>query len=308
MRITIGKKLAYGFGLALLILAIIGFISSRSTSQLFKTSRLMAHTYQVLEHLERVLSELQDAETGQRGYIITGEERYLGPYNAAIKIIEKEIKDVSELIVDNPGQQRRIKEIIPLIDSKFAELKETIDLRRTQGVDAALKIVITDKGKKIMDDIRKVIDRMENEENALLIKREEDMQNTAKTTKNVIIFGTIIAFIFLFFASVNIARKITRPLAIIATKAKEIAASDADLTKTIPVTTYDEIGDLTQSFNDMINNLKVSRDERLLSADKLKKNADQLKQSNIRLEEQTKLKTSMSDLSDQMRGDLGPVL
>src|ERR1019366_6835793 len=124
------------------------------------------HTHQVLENLDQLLSTLKDAETGQRGYIITGEDSYLDPYNAAIAQSDQILNKVKELTSDNLKQQSKIDALEPLIKDKFAELKETIDLRKdpAKGFEAARQIVMTDKGKEVMDNIRKVIGEMEDEE------------------------------------------------------------------------------------------------------------------------------------------------
>src|SRR5947209_20224148 len=87
---TIGKKIAGGFGLTLAILIIIGYLSYRGTTQLaetgqfvIETNQMVAHTYEVLASLEELLSLMKDAETGQRGYLLTGDLSYLQPYTDA---------------------------------------------------------------------------------------------------------------------------------------------------------------------------------------------------------------------------------
>src|SRR5438876_3282791 len=105
---TIGKKIALGFGLTLAILVVIGFFSYQSTTKLIDTNRMVAHTHEVLTDLESLLSLMKDAETGQRGYIITGEERYLEPYQGALANLNQATKNLRRLISDNPDQQRRL--------------------------------------------------------------------------------------------------------------------------------------------------------------------------------------------------------
>src|SRR6267378_5467666 len=156
---TIGKKIGGGFGMALAILLVIGFLTYRSTTKLIETNRLVAHTYEVLADLEALLSTLKDAETGQRGFLITGDEPYLEPYHAALAKIDSIVKELRRLTSDNLNQQRRLDVLEPLISKKVEELKETIEARKQKekGFEAALQIVRTDKGKKVMDDVRKVV-------------------------------------------------------------------------------------------------------------------------------------------------------
>src|SRR5450759_3993906 len=129
MKWSIGTKIGAGYALALIILVILGMVSYRNTTGLIEAAQMRAHTYQVLENLERVLSTLKDAETGQRGYIITGEDRYLEPYQTGTSALNLTIQTLRGLTADNQNQQRRLDAIEPLVAAKLAELKETIDLR-----------------------------------------------------------------------------------------------------------------------------------------------------------------------------------
>src|ERR1700744_2247299 len=114
--------------------------------------------------LDELLSTIKDAETGQRGYLLTNNDRYLEPYNAALPVATAELDQLAELTRDNPNQQARIPQLKLHIDAKFAELKQTIDLRRTQGAEAALAVVTTDRGKAEMDAIRAQLAAMDQEE------------------------------------------------------------------------------------------------------------------------------------------------
>ncbi len=98
MRWTVGTKIGAGFGLALVILVVIGSVSYRSTAKLTETAELVAHTLQVLDNLEVVVSDMKDAETGQRGYLITGEEKWhLEPFRAAQwRRVDQDLKALRE--------------------------------------------------------------------------------------------------------------------------------------------------------------------------------------------------------------------
>src|SRR6266852_8360806 len=115
---TFGRKIAAGFALAFLMLAGIGVVAYRSIGALTSTSRLVTHTHQVLEHIAEVLSLLKDAETGQRGYVITGDEAFLEPYQAGTSNVHTVVKELRDLTADNPNQQKRIDQAEPLIAAK----------------------------------------------------------------------------------------------------------------------------------------------------------------------------------------------
>jgi len=99
-------------------------------------------------NLADLLSDLQDAETGQRGYIITGVENYLEPYKAGIAQVEMHRKSLVTLTADNPNQQRRLADLEPLIRARLALLQQSIDARRTKTFEAAQAIVMSGEGKR----------------------------------------------------------------------------------------------------------------------------------------------------------------
>jgi len=276
MKWNIGTKIIAGFAVALIALIALSIASYVSLSQLKTNNGLVAHTYIVLQGLEEVISSLKDAETGQRGYLITGQDRYLDPFNAALPNIKKSMTDVRELTKDNPAQQQRLEQLQPLIDAKLAELQETIDLRRNTGFDAALQVVITDKGKKTMDDIRAVVDAMEKEENGLMVTRDAASINSYNTTNAVLVGGTLIALFISIIVGIFITRGIVNPLKQMTQIAQQIADQDVgslvaglkaissgDFTQRFTVQSQaitsfsgDETGILAQAFNQMIARLQ----------------------------------------------------
>lgn len=186
---TFGRKLAAGFGLAGLTLLVIAVVSYRNTTAFVENDGWVTHTHQVRAELADLMSELTDAETGQRGYVITGLDDYLEPYQAALGTSKRTFDDLRKLTADNPHQQQRLSAIAPLIDTKLAELKETIDLRRSQGFDAALKVVLTNAGKVTMDRIRGLVAAADQEESDLLKERSEEAHASADLTLGVIVWG-----------------------------------------------------------------------------------------------------------------------
>lgn len=186
---VIDKKTTVGFGLALSILIAIGVFSELNFFNFRENNDRVEHTREVLETNENILVLIINAETGQRGYLIAGEARYLEPYNAALERIDQEIKDLRLLTSDNPNQQRRLDTLEHLLRAKFAELKETIALRQNKGLEASLQVVKTNRGKQLMDEIRQLNYKIATEENQLLQERSEQQLAIAQNTT----FLTIIA-------------------------------------------------------------------------------------------------------------------
>ena len=152
-------------------LAGVGWLTWRNLQAATESERGERHTREVIQQLGDLLSSLKDAETGQRGFIITGKPDYLEPYQASLAKIAIGLADLRRLTADNPQQQQRLDAITPLVAAKLAELKQTIALRETQGFLAASAVVTTQAGKKIMDEIRALVAQAEAHEAQLLKER-----------------------------------------------------------------------------------------------------------------------------------------
>jgi len=230
MKWSVGTKIGAGYVLALTMLVTFGVISYWNVIGLIEAARLKTHTYDVLQNLESVITTLKDAETGQRGYLITGDDQYLTPYQAATERSNRLIRNLRSLTSDNPDQQHRLDSIEPLIAFKLAELKETIDLRKGRnGFEAALKIVLTNKGKNAMDSMRRLISEMVDEENKLLKLRDSKMNARSQTTIFIITYGIPFAFALLALIGFLVTRTITNQLresiALLSSSSSEILAT-----------------------------------------------------------------------------------
>ncbi|CAN5206290.1 response regulator [soil metagenome] len=153
-----------GLAIVLAFFFVSGAIAYRNVEVLRTNNQKILHSHTVLIALDELLSTAQDAETGQRGYLLTGNDKYLEPYAAAVAAVGSRIDNVASLTQDNATQQANLIQVKRHVDAKLAELKETIDLRRGQGVQAALAVVTSDRGKVEMDAIRTQLDVMRQEE------------------------------------------------------------------------------------------------------------------------------------------------
>src|ERR1035441_1581132 len=167
------------------------------------------HTHEVLEKIESFLSEMKDAETGQRGYLLTGKDQYLEPYGTAVQAIPVQFEELRKLTSDNPSQQSRIKTLRALMTAKLAELMETIELRRTRGAGQALEVVSTGRGQQIMDQIRVVIQEMKADELSLLDRRNQTRLATARVLILTMASGVALLLVVLVAGSRAIDRSST---------------------------------------------------------------------------------------------------
>jgi signal transduction histidine kinase len=175
---TIEKKTIVLLGLASFILVGINAFSYWSFIRHKEASELVNQSQSRLQKLDNVLSTLKDAETGQRGYLLTGQESYLKPYNSAVKTIARQIEDLRQLTVADPEQQQQIIGLQPLVTRKLTELKQTIDLRKNKGLEAAVQLVSTNQGQALMLQLRQKIQQLQSENSRELQNRlrakEED--------------------------------------------------------------------------------------------------------------------------------------
>jgi methyl-accepting chemotaxis protein len=255
MKWSVGTKIGAGFGLALFILAAIGILAYTNTSNLVRAAEWRTHTYIVLGGLDRLLSEAKDAETGQRGFVLTGDESYLEPYNAAIRTLDVTLGELRTLTADNPAQQRRLDAVVPLLKTKLDGMRRSVEQRRSAGLEAARAVVMTGTGKEAMDGIRDLLKEMAATEQDLLKQREERLQRDSERTLAVILYGIPLAFVVLAIAAWAITRNIADPLREIVQAATQIAAGDLSV-KITASDRADEVGVLQRAFALMTRGLQ----------------------------------------------------
>ena len=189
--------IGWGFVAAAIILVFAGWESYRNTTRFAEAAQWQKHTYEVLRTLDQTEARLVDAETGQRGYLLTGDDAYLDTYRVSIKNLDQVTGHLKDLTSDNPNQQKRIHALEPLIEQKLAELQRTIDLRRQGAVASANQIVLQGSGKQWMDQIRSQVAEMADEENDLLGLRAQGTHESIARSTTAITVGTLVSILLL---------------------------------------------------------------------------------------------------------------
>jgi PAS domain S-box-containing protein len=167
-----------GFLLLLVLLAANALVMRRQLGIQLQRQDWVSHTRQVLFQLTSIESLVEDAETGQRGFLYTGDPKYLAPYQYASSRIDPEIDELAKLTADNPDERVRIPELRRLTRAKLDELQQTISLYRTGKPDEAKKIVLSDVGLFYMVQIRSLINQMNQTENSLETVRTADYRQS----------------------------------------------------------------------------------------------------------------------------------
>lgn len=159
--------------LAALALTVNAMITVVDVRRIAEANAWVNHTHEVLGTLQAVRSSLLEAETSQRGFIITGDGAYLAPYRAGVAAVGKHLEHLGHLTRDNPAQQRRMSVMKPVIAERLASLESNIALRQGEpgGFDAARISILARDGKRTMNDLRAMVDDMVSHEERLLGER-----------------------------------------------------------------------------------------------------------------------------------------
>lgn len=191
MGFTPVQKLSIGTGAALGLLALVGLISYLSITQLIGGERAVASTNANIARLDRIIARTVDAESGQRGFVTTGDERYIEPINAAQSDVEFALDSLSVATEDNPGQRRNLDKLAPLVAMRFREIRSAIAVRQRLGLDTAAKILRAEK--QMRDGAGILANQMRDQELRVLGERTRMMTERGSTALNFILASSLIA-------------------------------------------------------------------------------------------------------------------
>ena len=171
---------------ATVVVVLNAWFAFRAIDALLQSEHWVEHTWQVIDQVERIMSSVKDAETGNRGYLISGNEDYLQPYNSATRDLPTEINRFQALTTDNPVQQARITDMRAVIEQRLSLLQQGIDLRRSGGKDMIRSLVLSGTGKSEMDHLRRIADDAQSEERRLLSQRTAAAQSNRSRARQTV--------------------------------------------------------------------------------------------------------------------------
>ncbi|RDC61998.1 sensor histidine kinase [Adhaeribacter pallidiroseus] len=195
VNVHVPKAIFTTFLVSLSLLLLTFGLELYSLNRLVSKANWVEHTNQVLLRLENILSILKDAEVGQRGYLLTNNPEFLNPYNGSYQQVLQSYQQTRTLTRDNLSQQKRLDTLRQLIIKRFAILKQTIALEKKGEPDSAKAIVITQRGKYLMDSIRALVNRMETEELRLKEIRYDQVKTSSVATPIFILFASFLAIL-----------------------------------------------------------------------------------------------------------------
>ena len=254
MTWNVGSKIALGYGVAIVLLFSVGITSFMNISALIEATRLVDHAHEVLEEIEHLEIRVEDAETAQRGFIITGQDIYLEPYYAALVTIPVIDEGIREMTRDESMVQNYLDDLGPLIATELAEFARVIELRRNEGFEAAQAAVLSDQERQTMAEFKKVIHAMENDERVVLVAQVITARQTGEDAKRVILISVIFAFLVMLLLGVWTTRNLSLPLGRLVVSAGRI--SEGEIASIVVSDRTDEVGRLERAFENMIEYLK----------------------------------------------------
>ncbi|HXI11100.1 MAG TPA: response regulator [Thermoanaerobaculia bacterium] len=180
------RTITIGVILALASLLFIVGSSVKSIETLVETNRSVVHTDEVIARIRQLLATIADSESSQRGYLLTGNTTFLEPYNQGLSGIPRALSQLRTLVLDNPAQQSRLQVLGRVIDEKVMVLADGVRIRTEEGSEAAQRFVAYGRGKSTMDQIREILQEMEQEESRLLVIRTRHAEQVRSHTLRVI--------------------------------------------------------------------------------------------------------------------------
>ena len=206
MPLTIKSQVRIGFSLGLAAVFAISLFAMWSTMRWREDVEWIAHSKDVISALNRLLEHVEDAETGQRGFLLTGKDEYLDEYRSGLQGTTADLAHLREL---NGGRQTADAESLEReVAAKFSELATTIDLRRREGLEAAQKMVMTDRGKNYMDRIRRTLTEMRQREYDTAETRRRSQQQVSKIAQWCVVLGGALALLLGWLALGSVERSL----------------------------------------------------------------------------------------------------
>jgi signal transduction histidine kinase/CheY-like chemotaxis protein/CHASE3 domain sensor protein len=228
MKNTFKRNILIGFGVSLFLLIISSVASYTSIVNLLHSSEEVSKTNQLIAELETVMSSLKDAETGQRGFLLTGEERFLDPYQGAYEKAIGAATRAQSLALNDPTQTTNFSTLKSMVDARVNALRELINMKRQKFTITAYDF---EKGKEHMDQIRAIIKLMQDRELKSLQAKTQTLNSVTSYTPTLIVITAFLSVIItiVFFGRVN--NDFDRRAAL----QKELEDKDADIRRRINI-------------------------------------------------------------------------
>lgn len=261
------------FGMVFAVLLVNALISFLNIRRLRETDGSVRHSYEVITALGEVQSTVLDAETGQRGYLLTEDARFLQPYEDAVAQVDQRLQMLKELVADNPGETANWAELRDLVQTRLNILAEILNVQKTKGAQAARSSLLAGTGRLAMERVRTKLNDMEQLERQLLSVRNGESETAYWTA---VVAGTISTLLGLLLAIAGYIL-ILRDIQIRNRAAADLQAANDRL--------EERVHERTQTISKMVETLRGEIEVRSAAEDAARHFADELQRSNRELEQ-----------------------
>ncbi|MCX2757911.1 CHASE3 domain-containing protein [Vibrio sp. Sgm 22] len=271
-NISLQKKLLVSFLIPITLMVIVSFSVYENTQSIVKDNHWVVHTHKAIARAQELLNLVVDMETGQRGYLITGDSVFLEPYHLALDVWRQKMQSLLTQVSDNPPQVERLKRIDDIHKTWLKESGEKESMQRNlvnkgeADMQSVVNLTQQQTGKQLIDKIRKEIAQFIDIEQQLIRVRVDKSVNSANQTTYVLVVGTLFsAFISLLVAAWS-SNRIKRRIDILLAAANKVAAGHlkegaSTLKLSSNINAQDEVAHLSHSFQTMATNLVKNDNE-----------------------------------------------
>ncbi|MBA1245156.1 methyl-accepting chemotaxis protein [Pseudomonas japonica] len=259
-KLSITQKLSAGFGVIILIIVVLVVVARQGFSQVNDNVDWTIHTYQVMGRADQALEGLLNIETGMRGFALTGQDDFLGPYDQGRQTFEQAWTELKKLTSDNPTQQKRLDDLRGVQQAWLSQdIEGTLALRRqvnggTQPLSALTERIIARQDKTHMDGMRALLADIRGDEQKLLGARSDALQGAERFALGSLIIGGLVAALLALGIAAGLSTSIRRRISGAIEVARGIAGGRLD--QRIDDRSSDEIGQLYTAFAAMQQRLR----------------------------------------------------
>jgi len=289
------RNLQIGFGLSLLILIVTSIASWSSIRNLMNGSRLVDHTDSTINELNMTLAILTDAETGQRGFLLTGDTSFLRPYYGANDRALAVIDRIQAMTIDDPLEQQNIKELRDVVVHRLSLLQEVVTQKQTDNI---FSLEDVRQGRGYMNEARSIVQRMQDEEHRLLLVRLDKVRRFSTYTPVLIVVAALLSILITIFFYTRVYNDFLERNALYS----ELMQKDQEISRRIEI-----IGGIAEDISAGKYQTRVGEEQSgalgVLSAS-LNKMAESLEYSFGLLSDKEWLQTGIARLNEEMVGEV----
>jgi diguanylate cyclase (GGDEF)-like protein len=288
---------------AIVVIATLLLFTIVETSALFSVERYTEtgrQTRAVIRASDRLLSDLRDAETGQRGFLLTGRTNYLQPFLTAQQRLVADTQQLNAVTASPPELRAEAARLAADTDEKLAELAQTVELMRRHDRAQALAVVLSDRGQSLMDDARRLSAQIDARENALLAQKNGTLRATQRWTFIAMLAGGPIVAILIFLVTSSSAKAIGSSVRVL--RERIVGINTGELPEGELRAPTDELSELAHEFDTTVQRLHEERAKRESAETALQRQNEHLTVQKRELEARTESMGLLRSLSYRLSG------